>query len=254
MTYLSWSIPKIPNINKIITGDMPGDKINIEEEHITKANTLFQEVMRWLALMPEEDGASKYVISIYGGSGVGKSEIASVLAFYLNFYNIGTYILSGDNYVRERPCINDLRREEILSKEGIEGLKRYLGSKDEIDFNSLNEVIDMFKSGESLIHLYRLTRDYLQSWKELVHFSKNYILIVEWTHGNNSNLRGIDFPIYLHSSPQETLEHRKKRKRDSNTDSNLISQVLEIEQELLVTQASRARVILSKKGEVLINI
>lgn len=250
-TNLYWNIPEISDVKKLSTGDMPGDKIDIGPKHIQKTQVLIQEVMRWLSFIPEEQSQSKYVISIYGGSGVGKSEIASVLAYYLNYFNIGTYILSGDNYVKLRPEKNDVKRAEILEKCGVEGLNKFLGSDEEIDFEALNDVISQFKSGKDLIHLKRLPRDNDISWMDLINFSKNSVLIIEWTHGNNPRLKGVDFPIYLHSTPQETLEHRKKRNRDKNTDSPLIAQVLELEQKKVDSQAILAKIILSKQGELL---
>ena len=38
------------------------------------------------------------VVAVCGGSGVGKSEIASLLSYYLNQLGVGSYTLSGDNY------------------------------------------------------------------------------------------------------------------------------------------------------------
>lgn len=247
---LSWNIPKIADPAKIQTGDMPGDKIKIEERHILKANKIFQEVMKWLALMDSE--GNKLVISVYGGSGVGKSEIASVLAYYLNHYKIGTYILSGDNYVRRRPELNDEERLRILNDEGLLALTQYLGSPAEIDFDALNNVIDKFKSNKKLIHLRRKNRiGNIDTWEDLVDFSKNHILLIEWTHGNSAFLKGVDFPIFLYSTPEETLEHRKKRNRDNNVDSPLINTVLKIEQGFLETQIPNAKLIISKQGEII---
>ena len=38
------------------------------------------------------------VVAVCGGSGVGKSEIASLLSYYLNQLGVGSYTLSGDNF------------------------------------------------------------------------------------------------------------------------------------------------------------
>ena len=57
-------------------------------------------------------------------------------------------------------------------------------------------------------------REESELWYDLLDFSDKNIIIIEWTHGNNQNLQGIDIPILLSSTPQETLEHRKARKRD----------------------------------------
>lgn len=88
-------------------------------------------------------------------------------------------------------------------------------------------------------------------WYEEVDVSETQVLIVEWTHSNNSCLQGVDIPILLNSTPQETLEYRRSRNRDGGVDSPFVSMVLEIEQRLLDSQAYRAKIILSKQGELL---
>lgn len=64
-------------------------------------------------------------------------------------------------------------------------------------------------------------------------------------------LSRVDIPILLNSTPQETLEHRRTRNRDGAVDSPFTMMVLELEQELLKRQAYKAKMIVSKKGELL---
>ena len=73
-------------------------------------------------------------------------------------------------------------------------------------------------------------------WYDLIDFSDKNVMIVEWTHGNNNNLLGVDIPIFLNSTPKETLEHRRRRSRDGEVDSTFTQTVLAIEQELLHSQ------------------
>ena len=94
-------------------------------------------------------------------------------------------------------------------------------------------------------------RDDTELWYDKVDFSNANILIIEWTHGNSDNFIGVDVPILLNSTPQETLEHRRARNRDGGTDSSFTTMVLEIEQGMLESQAHKAKFILSKAGELL---
>jgi len=94
-------------------------------------------------------------------------------------------------------------------------------------------------------------RDETALWYEEVDFSDKQILIIEWTHGNSDNYQGVDIPILLNSTPQETLAHRRARNRDGKTDSAFTMMVLEIEQNMLHRQAKKAKIILSKNGELL---
>jgi flavodoxin len=79
---------------------MPGDKIQIEQSHIDKAETIYP-VLR--SLLPDR----KAVVCVCGGSGVGKSEIASLLAGLLREDGIKAYVMSGDNYPHRIPAEND---------------------------------------------------------------------------------------------------------------------------------------------------
>ena len=121
----SWK-PHAPS-GDIICGDMPGDSIRIGEEHIRKAGVIFPVLLEKLHSCLAEN-AGRAVITVFGGSGVGKSEIASLLAFYLREIGLGAYTLSGDNYPRRIPVYNDAERLRIFRVYGVRGLleeKRY---------------------------------------------------------------------------------------------------------------------------------
>lgn len=289
-----WTPPKL-EIASIKTGDMPGDKVSIKESHIEKANRIFPHILQELSKL----GNNRLVISIYGGSGVGKSEIGSVLGHYLNLQNYPAYILSGDNYPHRIPQYNDAERLSVYRNAGLDALARnknstnerfdtlhqkwpamddlqpetfstedaswineycaagrkalenYLGTEKEINFSAINYIVKAFKEGTNTINLKRMGRTADDIRLEAVDFSDIQVLIIEWTHGNNPALAEVDFPIFLFSTPAETLAHRLARSRDKNTDSPLISLVLEIEQAKLVSQAPNAKLILSKDGDVL---
>jgi hypothetical protein len=134
---------------------------------------------------------------------------------------------------------------------GRDGLRNYLGTTNEIDFDELTGIITQFKNGANRIFLKRMGREETELWYDAVDFSSKNVIIIEWTHGNNHNLQGVDIPILLNSTPKETLEHRRSRNRDGATDSPFTTMVLELEQEILISQASKAKLILSKSNEIL---
>ena len=224
----TWQFPALPD--EIPHGDMPGDKVEIGEKHIRKAQTIFPLLMERLEALDSD----RAVVSVYGGSGVGKSEIASLLSFYLNAAGIGAYTMSGDNYPHRIPKNND-----------------DLGSELEINFKEVNEILRQFHEGADTIVLRRMGRTETELWYEPVDFSKIQVLILEWTHGNNDLLRGVDIPVFLGSTPAETLAHRIRRNRDGNPDSPFVTKVLEMEQDLLTSQGGKAAFIISKDGDVI---
>ncbi len=244
----NWEAPALPA--DIPHGDMPGDKVEIGESHIMKAGVIFP---RLIELMKEEaaKGKEKIVICVCGGSGVGKSEIASILSYYLTNAGIKSYTLSGDNYPRRIPMHNDAERLRVYEEQGREGLEKYLGSDLEIDFSEIEKIALDFKEGKDVIALKRMGRKEDEIWYDDVDFSDTDVLVIEWTHGNSDNYKGVDIPILLNSTPKETLEHRRSRNRDGATDSPFTMMVLEIEQGQIMRQAKKAKIIISKQGEIL---
>ena len=287
----NWQAPELsPDMPH---GDMPGDKIKIDDGHIQKATTIFPLLIKEL----KKENKDKVVVSVFGGSGVGKSEIASLLTYYLQDIGIGAYVLSGDNYPRRIPLYNDAERFSIFRAAGLRGLlkdklyskdvqtvldelwksetdpdpkqvaaypwlasyqkagrsalKGYLGTEKEQDYEEINEIIDAVKKGEEKIYLKRMGRSEEERWYDAIDFSNISVLVIEWTHGGNKALNGIDIPILLNSTPEETREHRRLRARDGKTDSAFTTMVLEIEQEELDDRAPYAKIIIAKSGEVL---
>lgn len=290
-----WNAPEIPD--DIPHGDMPGDKVKIEKEHIQKSKTVFNELLKLLPNELKINQDSKLVVTICGGSGVGKSETASLISYYFNQLGIKSYTLSGDNYPRRIPKYNDAERLRVFRNSGMEalveanvldesvwailhklqekeedankeyekqypwfhiyfdaavkGLKGYLGSSNEIDFEKLSKIVKEFKEGKEEIYLKRMGRSETELWYEKINFSDIEVLVIEWTHGNSNNYDGVDIPILLNSTPEETLAHRNSRNRDGKTDSYFTKVVLECEQEMLHCQSSKAKIILSKAGKIL---
>ena len=290
MAQKTWTFPEVPE--QIPHGDMPGDKICIGPEHIAKAKTIYPKLREEM-----ETVGGRTVVAVCGGSGVGKSEIASVLAWFLEANGIGAYIMSGDNYPRRIPRDNDLERLRVYRTGGLRGLVAnrladsercgilrvlweqdrdadravaeeypwmknyqragaraltgYLGTPDETDFDEVSDLLARFHQGEKTLFLKRMGRETTELWYDPVDFSGKQVLLLEWTHGNSDFLEGVDIPVLLNSTPAETLAHRRARNRDGKTDSAFTTLVLGIEQRKLEAQAHKARIILSKQGEIL---
>ena len=278
-------------------GDMPGDKIEIGESHIAKARTIFPLLVKELKAKMEANPYGRAVVAVCGGSGVGKSEIASLLSYMLEQAGIGSYTMSGDNYPHRIPMYNDAERLHTFRVAGIRGmvdagvmnpenvakvrewqnaetdadkahaeadswfinyldagkeaLKNYLGTPKETDFEEVDQIMKAFKDGADSLYLKRMGRDEASLWYDLVDMTNKNVLIVEWTHGNSDCMTQVDVPVLLNSTPQETLEHRRSRNRDGKLDSPFTMMVLELEQEKLVQQAHKAKIIVSKAGDII---
>lgn len=291
-----FTIPPIEDASVIRTGDMPGDKVEIGTSHVSKARAIFPRL--WQLVQPAlKKSPHRAVISVHGGSGVGKSEIGSLLAHYLRENGVGSYVMSGDNYPRRIPRDNDAERlrvfrtvatkalatqgdytdqtRDILAglqsadrdsdpslveqypwlgtyqRPGSQALAAYLGTNSEVDFDEVNNILAAFRDGAPELLLKRMGRSADQLWYEPVNMRDVQVLVIEWTHGNNDLLHGVDIPILLNSTPEETLAHRRSRARDGAVDSPFVTMVLALEQHKLHSQAHRAAIIVSKSGELL---
>ena len=193
---------------------------------------------------------NKVVISIFGGSGCGKTTLSEVLCQYFLNDEIGCYVLTGDNYPRRIPKQNDEERERIYQEKGIAGLYEYLGTPNESDFDEVNKVIAEFKAGKASVALKKMGREPGEISYEDTDFRDIQILLIEWTHGGSEFLSGVDLPVYIDSIPEETLQNRLKRNRDENAGSKLIKTVIEVEQEKLIIQGKKAKIVIGRDGGI----
>ena len=134
---------------------------------------------------------------------------------------------------------------------GRRALAGYLGSPEEIDFAEVNRMLASFRDGAASLRLKRMGREEHEVYYETIDVPDTRVLVLEWTHGNNDNVTGVDIPVLLNSTPEETLAHRRSRQRDGATDSPFTTIVLELEQALLHSQAATASIIVSKSGELI---
>ncbi len=291
------TVPVVDDLDAIPTGDMPGDKVQIGESHVAKAGAVLPRLWQILRPVLEASPYQRAVISVHGGSGVGKSEIGSLLAHHLRANGIGAYVMSGDNYPRRIPRDNDAERLRTFRTAGVRGLvdaglyddgvrnalaelqaydrdadpvaavetpwlatyqrvgraalDAYLGTPNEIDFAEVSAILARFHDGATSLQLKRMGRELGELWYESVDVSQVNVLVVEWTHGNSDHLVGVDVPILLNSTPEETLAHRRARARDGATDSPFTTMVLALEQAKLAAQAHKAKLIVSKSGDVI---
>lgn len=134
---------------------------------------------------------------------------------------------------------------------GRKALKRHLGTPHEQNFNEMNDVLNAFRDGAKDIWLRRMGRDDTAFWYEDVDFSDTSVIFLEWTHGLSGYLTGIDVSVFLNTTPEETKAFRLARARDDNARSDLIQNVIEIEQQMLLSQVPTADLIVNREGKVI---
>lgn len=140
---------------------------------------------------------------------------------------------------------------EVYQKSGDAALADYLGTEKELLFSEVSSVLSVFKRKEPVLWLRQMGRQAHEIWYEQMNVSDKEVLILEWTHGNSALLRETDVSVVLKSTPEQTLENRKKRNRDKGIDSPFVARVLRIEQEKIETGLQKADLIQDMQGNLI---
>lgn len=72
--------------------------------------------------------------------------------------NTACYVLTGDNYPHRIPMRNDEERLNVYNESGEDGLRGYLGTPKEIDFDRINKELSEFKAGKDIIEIKHMGR------------------------------------------------------------------------------------------------
>ncbi len=114
-------------------GDAPGAEVRIGQDRLRKAKTILPLLLDRIADAQPRNPPGRVVVSVCGGSGVGKSGVAALLAYALKHLGVGTYLLSGDNYPHRVPPVNDAERVRRFREAGYKALVGLGGYGPEMD-------------------------------------------------------------------------------------------------------------------------
>jgi uridine kinase len=201
---------------------MRGDKLVIEKHHTDRA----AEICRLLADRIE----GKFVITVGGESGSGKSELASEIARLLTEQGLKAGILQQDDYFIFPPKTNHEMRRRNLEQVGPSEVK--------LDF--LDSNLRSFKRGENPIYKPLVIYDEDRIITEEMGTRDMVVLVVEGTY--TSLLRFADFRVFIDRDYHHTLEARKRRARDSF--EPFIVDVLEREHQIVSPHRALADVVI----------
>ena len=141
-------------------GDMPGDKVNIAEAQIKNARGLFPLLYEMITDRAKSNPFGRVVVSVYGGSGSGKSGMASILAYMLNQAGLSSRTISGDNYPNRIPSDNDNERLHIYRVAGIKALR----DSGRLDQKAADELSALMKENTDSDHSLCLKYSWLDSY------------------------------------------------------------------------------------------
>jgi uridine kinase len=201
---------------------MIGDKLIIEQHHTDRA----AEILVLVADRPLD----KFVITVAGESGAGKSELASEIARLLTEEGFKTGILQQDDYFVFPPKTNHEMRRRNLEQIGPYEVK--------LDF--LNSNLRSFKRGESPIYKPLVIFDEDRITSEEMDTGDLQVLVAEGTY--TSLLQFVDIRVFIDRDYHQTLEARKRRARDKW--EPFVQDVLEREHQIISQHKALADVVI----------
>jgi len=200
-----------------------GDKLIIEQHHTDRAAEICKQVA--------EHPLDKFVFTVAGESGAGKSELASEIARLLTEVGFKTGILQQDDYFVFPPKTNHDMRRRNLEQVGPYEVK--------LDF--LDSNLRSFKRGESPIYKPLVIFDEDRITAEEMGTSDLMAIVAEGTY--TSLLQFVDVRVFIDRDYHRTLEARKRRARDKW--EPFMQDVLEREHQIISQHKALANIVIS---------
>jgi uridine kinase len=215
---------------------MKGDKLLILDHHRRAAT----EIVAYL--IPKiENKESRYVITIAGESGSGKSETARAVADELAKLGVKSVVLGQDDYFVLPPKSNDQKRRDDPD---------WLGPHVEVRLDILEQnLIDAVQGKKEIV---KPLVDY--EWntieEETVDLEGVRAVIVEGTY--TSLLKHVDTRIFIVRNWLDTLEHRQQRNRGKEVGDPFIEQMLRLEHKIIAGHKQLADILITRDYQVVI--
>jgi uridine kinase len=214
---------------------MKGDVILIEEHHRKAAIAIASAVVE-----KARAKAARYVVSVAGESGSGKSETAKALADEIMKLGLRSVILGQDDYFRLPPRSNDARRRSDPD---------WLGPDVEVNLDLMEGNLKSAVGGAT--ELIKPLIDYSNDrvGEERIGLESVAVVIAEGTY--TSLLRSVDTRVFIARSRLDTLEHRLKRNRGGEARDPFVEQVLAREHMIIAGHRQLADFVITKDYDVL---
>lgn len=214
---------------------MKGDSILVEEYHRKAAQLIVQTIINEI-----KAETRRYVITVAGESGSGKSETGKAIQDELVSYQIKAVLLGQDDYFVLPPHTNDAKRRQD---------PQWLGPHVEVKLDVMEQNLIDALTGEDIITKPLVDYEKDEIIEEKIDLTGVKVIIVEGTY--TSLLKNVDTRVFIDRDFEDTLTHRRKRKRGKEVGDPFIEQVLTIEHKIIAGHKHLADIIITKDYNII---
>jgi uridine kinase len=213
---------------------MKGDILIIDENHRRAASQLVELIKDQI-----KSSKNKFVITVAGESGAGKSEIAASIAEKLAGSGYKSLIFGQDDYFRLPPKTNAKQREKDISWVG----------PDEVRLDLLDRNIKDILEGMTKIRKPLVDFNADSIGEEEIETSDYKILIAEGTY--TTLLAHADCRVFIDRNKWDTKEARQKRNREKQDE--FLEKILSIEHEIISKHKQKADIVITRNFDATLN-
>ena len=214
---------------------MKGDVIVLEARHLRVASEIVPHVLEAIAAK-----TGRYVITVAGESGSGKSETGKAIADELSARGISAVLLGQDDYFVLPPKSNDVKRRDDDS---------WLGPHVEVRFDVLEQnLVDAIGGSDEIVKPL-IDYDANSVEDETVDLRGVEVIVAEGTY--TTLLKHVDTKVFIARSRLDTLEHRVKRNRGTEVGDPFVENVLKLEHKIIAGHRQLADFVITRDDDVI---
>lgn len=214
---------------------MKGDIVLINDHHKIAASIIVTNIIDQII-----NKNSRFIISVAGESGSGKSETGFAIENELAKYGIKSIVLGQDDYFYLPPKMNNAKRHEDPD---------WLGPHVEVNFELFEQNIIDAINGEPDLEKPLVDYDADTIGMEKINLQNVKVVIAEGTY--TSLLKHVDKRVFISRNWLNTLDDRKKRNRGNEVKDPFIEQLLATEHKIIAGHKHLADFIISDTYEVM---
>lgn len=214
---------------------MKGDIVLVNEHHVNAASIIVTKIVDRINSKP-----TRFVITVAGESGSGKSETGLAISNELKKYGINSVILGQDDYFYLPPKSNSERRRAD---------KDWLGPHIEVNFEVFERNLMDAIRGSSMITKPLIDYNANTVDSEEINLEGVKVIIAEGTY--TSLLKHVDVKVFISRDWQRTLEDRRKRNRGNEVNDEFTENILAMEHKIIAGHKQLADFVINDDYEVI---